>query len=259
MSKRSQGTRGKAAATVGAPDEEGLARAFEGRAKLDALLKATGTLADAEDVLGAFTEAAKDGVPASVVIQALWEDEPRFESPAQARALFSNLLGLYDLAAAGQAPDLAVPARVEKVKRVKATAPEPFGEAGITDEFVEQAWRFLEDHPREFERHGHAFENRQDALLTWLDAEGLSDAAFGVARHTLFEVFAMLELGGRKVPTVYGEELPQAPGGLPEALEKWIEESVFEAQEAEVTPLSEAEALAVKALITRAAAAMARA
>ncbi len=249
--------RGGARRGVRLPDEDAeLDRRFEGRAVLEKLLLASGTLADPDDVKEAFQDAVKQGAPASVVIQALWEDEPRFENPKAAKALFSNLLGLYDLVAAGEAPDLAQPAPVERVKKVKAPPPEPFsGEP--TDEFVESAWRFLDDHPKERERLGHAFENRQDALLSWLDASGLSDGAFGLARSLLADVFAMAELGGHKVGTVSEVTVEGATqASLPEAFAKWIDEGFFEAEEHEAEPLPKDEAERGRKLASQAAAAM---
>jgi hypothetical protein len=78
-----------------------LPRRFEGASVLQALLLKSGTLADVEDVAGAFLEAVKNNAPAQLVINALWEDEPTFESPDDARKLFSNPLGLYELIAGG--------------------------------------------------------------------------------------------------------------------------------------------------------------
>ena len=168
--------------------DEDIERTFEGQAVLQQLLTASGSIVDVEDVASAFAEASAQGVPAPVVIQALWEDEPRFNSPAEAARLFGNLLGLYELVANGLKVDLTQ--SVERVKRVKAQKPEPFGETGPTDDFVEAAWRYFDDFPKERERHAHAFENRQDALISWLDASGLSDSAFGLTRFLLGEVFA---------------------------------------------------------------------
>lgn len=237
---------------------ESLERRFEGREVLERLLAPTGTLADAEDIAEAFAEAHAQGAPAAVVIQALWDDEPRFESADTARQLFSNLFGLWDLVAAGQKPDLAKPPPPpERVKREKAPPPEPFGAEGPTDEFVEAAWRFLDDHPKEREKLNHAFENRQDALLSWLDAAGLSDDAFGLARALLFEVFAMCELGGRAVGTVHVEHLDAASGdALPAPLATRLDEGVFEAEHHDEAPLAETEAKAVRDQVTRGATAL---
>lgn len=236
---------------------DGLERRFEGRAVLEKLLAASGTLADVDDVAQAFTQALADGVPAAVVIQALWEDEPRFESPAQAQALFANLLGLYDLLAEGQAVDLAAPARKERPpKREKAPAPEPFTGAP-DDAFVEAAWRHLDDFPKVRERLAHGFDNKQDALVSWLDASGLGDEAFAVARHLLGEVYAMLELGGHPAAQVDEAHLPAEAGeALPAALAAWLDEGVQEARDDEAAPLGEAEAAKVLDLVRRGAAAL---
>lgn len=231
-------------------------RSFEGQQVLQRLLTASGSLADVEDVAGAFRQAVKDQVPAPVVIQALWEDEPRFSSPDEAAQLFGNLLGLYELIASGQKLDLE--AAGAKVKREKATKPEPFAEAGPTDDFVEAAWRWFEDYPKERQRFEHAFENRQDALISWLDDAGLEDAGFGLARHLVGEVFAMLELGGKKVGSVDETMVPKKASleALPKALVEWIDESLFEATSDEAAPLPEKEAEQVRAVVARAAMAL---
>jgi hypothetical protein len=223
---------------------------------LEKLLAASGTIADAEDVAGAFEKAVKEGVPAPVVIQALWEDEPRFESPDDAARLFGNLLGLYELIAEGQKVDLSAPGA--KVKREKATRPEPFGDEGPTDAFVESAWRWFDDFPKERQRFEHAFENRQDALISWLDDAGLDDAGFALARHLVGEVFAMLELGGVKVDSLDESMLPKQGSldALPKALSEWIDESLFEASSDEQEPMPEAQVNKVREVVARAAQAM---
>ena len=106
--------------------KDDLDRSFEGQEVLQKLLTQSGSLADVDDVAEAFKKAVKQNVPAPVVIQALWEDEPRFNSPDEAAQLFSNLLGLYELVASGATIDLSV--KSVKVKREKAQKPEPFAE-----------------------------------------------------------------------------------------------------------------------------------
>jgi hypothetical protein len=234
--------------------DDDLERRFEGRETLQQLLVNSGSLADVEDVANAFALAAKDGAPASVVIPALWEEEPLVSSAKQARALFGNLLGLYDLVASGATVDLAAPPK--PAKRERTPAPAPFGDGAPDEAFVETAWRHLDDFPRVREKLEHTFANRHDALVTWLDAEGLSDAAFALGRHLLFEVFAMLELGGAKVPALDVGALPEAPGAVPEALSTWLEEGVFEAESDEDAPLSAADAKRLRALLGRAVGAM---
>ncbi|MFZ5439407.1 MAG: hypothetical protein ACOZQL_05325 [Myxococcota bacterium] len=230
-------------------------RNFEGQGVLQKLLAASGSLADVEDVVEAFKQAVKDQVPAPVVIQALWEDEPRFSSPDEAAQLFGNLLGLYELVAEGKKLDLVAGS---KVKREKAAKPEPFGDGGPTDEFIEAAWRWFDDFPKERQRFEHAFENRQDALISWLDDAGLDDAAFSLARHLVGEVFAMLELGGRKVASVDETMVPKKASldALPKALVEWIDETLFEATSDEAAPLPEKDAEQVRTVVARAAMAL---
>lgn len=238
-------------------DADDLDRSFEGQEVLQKLLAKSGALADVEDVVGAFQEAVQKNVPAPVVIQALWDDEPRFDSAKDAAALFGNLLGLYELVASGKKIDLKASGAV-KVKREKAPRPEPFGQAEPDDAFIEAAWRYFDDFPKERQRHEHAFENRQDALVSWLDASGMNDAGFALARHLVGEVFAMFELGGRTIETVYDEMVPATATleALPKALSEWIEESLFEATSDETEPLPEAEATKVRDVVARAAVAM---
>ena len=233
-------------------------RTFEGQEVLQKLLTESGAVVDVEDVASAFAKASAQGVPAPVVIQALWDDEPRFESPDAAARLFGNLLGLYELIAGGAKIDLTVAG--PRVKREKATRPDPFGSEGPDDAFVEAAWRWFDDYPKERQRFEHAFENRQDALVSWLDAEGLSDEGFGLSRALMSEVFAMLELGGRTVPTVDVRTLPAEAtlDGLPAALSAWLEEQVTDAQDDETTPLPEVEANQVRSLVARAVQGMLR-
>lgn len=234
-----------------------LVRKFEGREILQELLTKSGSLADAEDVAEVFKQAAQVEAPPSVVIQALWEDEPVFETPAMARRMFSNLLGLHDLIVSGVKVDLRPDAPPVRTKRVKATEPEKF-----TDEpdeaFVEAAWRFFDDHPKDRQRHQHAFDNRQDALLGWVDDAGLSDAAFGLSTMLLSDVFAMLELGGMHIGLVKPAAIPKKVTAelLPSALAEWVDEGVFEAQEDEAAPLPEIEANQARELILRGAAAL---
>lgn len=238
----------------GAPDA--MERRFDGQAVLEKLLSKSGALGDVEDVLGAFREAVAMGVPPQPVIMALWPDEPRFESGKDAEALFANLLGLYELVASGEPFDLGPKGALGKTKREKAPRPEPFPGAAPSAEWLESAWRFLEDAPKEREKLGHAFDNRQDALVSVIDASGLSDAGFAVARELCFEVFAMLELGGRAVATVEEDALPRKDVALPEALEAWLEDGLVEAEAADELPLPEAEQPAVRALVRRLVAAL---
>ncbi|MBL8916344.1 MAG: hypothetical protein JNM17_36930 [Archangium sp.] len=229
-------------------------RSFEGKAVLEKLLTQSGSVADAEDVAGAFKKAIEEGVPAPVVIQALWEDEPRFETPDDAARLFGNLLGLYDLISEGKKVDLGS-AATAKVKREKATKPEPYdAKEGPTDAFIESAWRYFDDFPKERQKFEHAFENRQDMLILWLDDSGLDDASFALARHLVGEVFAMLELGGRKLESINESMVPKKATleALPRALSEWIEDTLYEAETDDEKPLPKAEVEKVRGVVARA-------
>jgi hypothetical protein len=217
---------------------EDLERRFEGRAVLDTLLAEAGSLADSADVAQAFADAHRDGVPPAVVVSALWEDEPRFASQKTARKLYGNLLGLYDLVASGATLNLEADAGTSKPPRVKKerVEPPPPLEGEPDEDFVEAAWRYLDDHPKEHEKRVHRFDNVQDALVGFLDERGLSDQAFGIARHLLAEIHAMLELGGKKVPPLDADALPKKPGAVPPALEHWVDEGL------DALPEKEAEA-----------------
>src|SRR5207253_1304941 len=140
-----------------------LERVFEGRARLQHLLQDAGVLADVEDVADAFRTAQKDEVPVSTVINALFDDEPRFASPHDARALFSNLFGLWDLLQSGAKVDLTAPA-----PRAKPAPPPPaptlFPKEGPDDAWVERAWRYLEGTPfKDLQKLRHAYDHKTDS------------------------------------------------------------------------------------------------
>ena len=228
-----------------------LERHFEGRARLQALLEKSGVLADVEDLAEAFRAAQKDGAPPATVINALFEDEPRFSSPKDARALFGNLFGLWELLEKGGAPDLAAPR-----ERAKPPPPPPaptfFPKEGPDDEWVERAWRWLEVTPaKDLQKLRHAYDHRTDSLVTWLDEQGLSALAFAHAQLLLFELFAMLELGCPK-----GVGLCDAPTdavtSVPPALAAYAEEAVFEAEHDDEEPLPQEEARRLQSLMGQA-------
>src|SRR4029079_5771287 len=114
--------------------------------------------------------------------EALFEDEPRFPSPADAAALYGNLLGLYDLLRAGERPDLgakAPPKGPQKPVRPGArgpveaelaapevTPPGLFPKEGPSAEWLDVAWGYLEGAPpRERTRLEHAVPTRQAHIL----------------------------------------------------------------------------------------------
>src|SRR5687767_12590014 len=166
-------------------------RAFEGRAVLDELLQLTGVPLDTDGVVVRMREGLRNRESTSAVIPSLFNGEPRFPDPSLAHRMFQNLLGLWDLLAAGATipPDVKS-AGAERPKRVKRpTRPDPpghFPDQGPDEAWVEAAWKYLDEAPeRDVDRLEHSFENRQDALVGFLDEAGLSDEGFSLARHLL--------------------------------------------------------------------------
>ncbi|PZR04609.1 MAG: hypothetical protein DI536_34000 [Archangium gephyra] len=231
-------------------------REFEGYEVLQKLLADSGAMAEADDVVEAFKLAIEENVAAPEVIEDLWLDQPRFAKPKDAARLFGNLLALFDLVKAGETPPETV--RTERVKRVKQQKPELPADAIPTRAFLDAASRWFVDYPKERERFHHAFDNRQDALVSWLDDSGLGDQGFGLARHLLGEAFAMLELAGKKVASLDESMIPEKAKleSLPGELSAWLEEALVDESTREDEPMEENEALKVRDLVTRAVSAM---
>jgi hypothetical protein len=232
-----------------------LDRRFEGASVLAELLELAGSPYVPEEVLELFREARSGGGASSDVIPTLFPEEPRFQDTTLARRLFQNLLGLWDLSA-GQL-SLALPG--PRPRKVRPSPPSPFGEGFPSREWVELAWRYLDQDPRARTRLLHSFENRQDALVTFLDAEPLSDEGYGVLRHLAFELHAMLELGcgmapGRVDPAV----LMGSPGGDggPSALVSYADEALFEAEQDEEAPVPAQEGAVLREWVRKLVAAL---
>jgi hypothetical protein len=220
-------------------------RRFEGAGLLAELLELAGSPYGPEEVLAHFRDAQKAGLAAGDVIPTLFPEEPRFQDPGLARRLFQNLLGLWDLSPGKVS--LALPG--PRTKKAKPERPEALGEAPPTTEWVESAWRFLDQDASARTRFLHSFENRQDALLTFLDEQPLSDEGYGVLRHLAFELHAMLELGCGTAPgRVDPAALMGSPGGDggPSALVCYADEALFEAEQDEEAPVPATERAALQ-------------
>lgn len=237
---------------------------FEGAETLDGLLDVSGSPFDSAEVLSRMQAAHAEGRPSSDVIPTLFEEEPRFPSPELARRLYQNLLGLWDLVEEGKPVRLDAGPREPRPKKVKPVAPPPFAPDEPSAEFVEAAWRYLEDDAKARARLHDAFTNRQDALLGALDAAGLTDEGYAAAHHLLFELHAMLELGWPAgVASVDPAEVEGSKGSeaspVPPALQSYVDESLFEAEQDEEQPLSPEELARVRPLVQRGLAALWRA
>lgn len=215
-------------------------RQFEGAEILDGLLEIAGSPLDTQETLGRFAAGHAEGAAAAEVIPTLFPAEPRFPDPALAQRLYQNLLGLWDLVASGKTVELEPMAPRRREKRSRPLPPEPFPpESGPDTHFVERAWRYLEElpdgDPRALERLTHAFDNRQDALVQWLDEAGLEDDAYATTRYLLFELFAMIELGWPPgVGAVTRTSLDGAPerpsDDVPATLRSYVDEALFESE-----------------------------
>lgn len=242
---------------MGRQDRADFEHAFEGKEVLDGLLEIAGARVDTEGVVVRMREALRSREPREAVMPTLFDGEPRFPDPSLARRLFQNLLGLWDLLERGHPVPLEGPPAGQERPRVKRPIPErppPFEGDAPSSDWVEAAWRYLDEAPeRELTRMEHAFENRQDALLGFLDEQGLTDEVFGLARQLLFELHAMIELGWppgtRSVARaeLEGESEGEAP---PAALQAYADEAVFEAEQDEQAPLSPADSARAKELVT---------
>ncbi|HYH99492.1 hypothetical protein [Hyalangium sp.] len=228
---------------------------FEGAQTLDGLLQLAGSSCDTYEVLTRMRSAQAEGQPHDAVIPTLFQGEPHFSSPEVAQRLFQNLLGLWDLLEEGKPLQLDEGPRPPRPKKVKPVPPPAFAPGEPGSEFVEAAWRYLEDEEKERTRRLHSFENRQDALLGALDVAGLTDEGYAVARHLLFELHAMMELGWPPGlvsvdPAVLEREDTKAPP-VPKALTAYAEEALFEAEQDEEHPLSAEELARVRTLVRR--------
>ena len=230
-------------------------RRFEGAAILAGLLGLAGSPYGPEDVLAHFREAHKAGLAASDVIPTLFPEEPRFQDAAMARRLFQNLLGLWDLSPGKLTLELPGP----RPKKERPIRPEPLKEAPPTQEWVESAGRYLDRDVASRTRLLHSFENRQDALVTFLDEQPLSDEGYGVLRHLAFELHAMLELGCGTAPArVDPAALMGSPGGDggPSALVSYADEALFEAEQDEEAPVPPGERAALQEWVRKLVAAL---
>ncbi len=230
-------------------------RRFEGASALAELLALAGSPYGPEEVLAQFREARKAGLAPADVIPTLFPAEPRFADPRHAQRLFQNLLGLWDVAPGPVS--LAPPG--PRPKSPKSVPPPPLGGEPPTPAWVEAAGGYIAQDARARQRLLHSFENRQDALVTFLDEQPLSDEGYGVLRHLAFELHAMLELGCGTAPgRVDPAALMGSPGGEggQSALVSYADEALFEAEQDEEAPVPAAERAALREWVRKLVAAL---
>ncbi len=173
----------------------GVVPVYEGPEVLTALLRDAGSPHDAEVVAETFARAQRAGEPRSVVIPGLFPEEPRFDSPEDARRLYANLFGLWARVAAGLGPHDDAPEVVAEPE-----PPPPLPERGLAmgtalaPELVETVWRyFAMATPSDMQRRRDRFMNVQPDLVAWLEAAPLPESASLAAMDIAFEAWAMFD------------------------------------------------------------------
>lgn len=227
-------------------------RHFEGSSALEQLLQTSGCLLSTKQVAERMLKAQQQGHQPALVIRQLFEGEPHFPDPSVAARVYGNLLGLWDILAVHPHFDLERPSIQPRPKQPEP--PPPFGEAGPDGPWVAACFAYLEGLDKNgLNRLQHSFENRQDALLGYLEEQNLTEDGFDVARQLLFELFAMIKLGWPPgIRSVSRAELEgDAATQIPEALRSYAKEVLFEAETDEKSPLSQDEAARLRTLIDR--------
>ncbi len=188
----------------GGGDGPGVPAVYEGPEVLTALLRKAGSPHAADEVAERFQKAQAAGEARSTVIPALFPDEPRFDTPDEARRLYGNLFGLWARLQAGLGPHDDAPAVVpEPPSRERDELPERGTQPGdvLERELVEAVWRTLaQSSPRELQRRRDRFTNVQPDLAAWLESLPLGDAAILTLEDLAFEAWAMFD-------HAYGERL----------------------------------------------------
>ena len=151
---------------------------------LNRLLKESGCQLNEADILEEFQCGVEEGSEPSDIIPLLWEGEPRFPSPEQARLTFSNLFGLWDMIQKDQVGDLIT------------LLPPTDTQRPLTPEYTEHLWRTFGRLPEsEFKKIHSRFENQSDGLGQFLLAELalLSTHSLEISFQLAFESWWILE------------------------------------------------------------------
>lgn len=248
-------------------DPPGLPRVYEGEAVFGELLARAGSTFDQAACRRLFAEATARGEAPPQVFPRLFAREPRFTSPGDARRLYGNLFGLWDLVAHG----LEAPPHAPAVPRLRPRAerPEPVGDDAADDGFVEQAWRYLEDMPRrEAARWRDRYEESQPQLAEFVREKAPArEVAAETADALCFELWSMHELaygparrraaidrlaalhGAAPGPISYGPHGDAAARPKEAALWRYAQEALTEAALDETAPIRADEREAIERLV----------
>ena len=141
----------------------GFAHRYLGPEVLEQLLAEAGSPCSAEEAIELLREGLSQGRSPSDLIPDLFEAEPHFAGPDAAQLTFENLLGLCDLLRRGEPLPQRRAERPQRPRPEKAPPPGPFPEEGPDEEWVERAWRYLDELP-DRELHGRAGQRARGAL-----------------------------------------------------------------------------------------------
>jgi hypothetical protein len=176
-------------------------REYEGPEILGDLLQTSGCELTVDDVVDEISFAIEEGGEPADVLPLLWEREPRFKTPEDARRTFGNLLGLWDTVARAQIGELMMP--------------EQDPDLPLRQDFVDRAWRELDTlSPRDLQRARDRFDNVQADLVAWVfdHLKTASPVAPEVALDVLFECWWLCDhaRGAERVPRPTREALDRA-------------------------------------------------
>jgi hypothetical protein len=198
-------------------DSAGITPIYEGPEVLAALLARAGSPFDVEEVTARFAAAVAAGENRASVIPSLFEEEPRFETPEDARRLYGNLFGLWGRISEGRGPHDDAP---ELIPEPGPPEPPPLPERGSgagnspPADVVEGVWRQLATvSSRDAQRMRDRFANLQPEIGAWLDELPFSDSAVAAILELSFEIWAMFD-------QAFGERISVAAWSDLRALER---------------------------------------
>lgn len=209
-----------------------LPRRYEGQAVLAQLMASVGSVLSPDDVKDLFVQAQKAGERPAQIFPELFDGEPHFGSPEEARRLYGNLFGLWDRLAAGKPPE---PRGADDAAAPPPPAPPPAPIEGseLSDAFVEEGFAAITTlPPREARRLRDRFDQRESELLEVIRLLGVAPAAEEAAGDLAFELWllctwAFAERVGR---TTFASLRSAKPAGTQPALQRYISEWLSEAE-----------------------------
>lgn len=281
MARGTQGPKGGEKRQRGMAAAPSLARIYEGPEMVEKLLQKAGASVDMKGLLARFRAAIEQDQVPPEVIPGLFPKEPRFSGPDDAMRFYSNLFGVWDLLTAGVPEEeiLAGPVVTEEEAPEEEEEPEarpgttaelpPRGSVAGTQvpyEVTEATWQVLADMPaRERTRVQDRYANTQSELAEWArTVDGLDGAAQETLEYLCFELAQMFDNAfGDRFGGVRLRELEKATAGEADALQPYaadyVAESLEEAEDDDVEPITPDELALVDQYARKAIVAMTRA